>query len=90
VPWLCAYTGARPGEITQLRGADVIERDGTHGLRMTPDAGTVKTKKTRVVPLHEHLIEQGFLKFVAEHGAGPMFYRVVAKQDAHADNHPLN
>ena len=71
VPWLCAYTGARPGEITQLRGADVIEWDGTHGLRMTPDAGTVKTKKTRVVPLHDHLIEQGFLKFVAEHGAGP-------------------
>jgi integrase len=68
----------------------MIERDGTHGLRMTPDAGTVKTKKTRVVPLHDHLIEQGFLKFVAEHGAGPMFYRVAAKQDAHADYHPLN
>ena len=30
VPWLCAYTGARPGEITQLRGGDVIERDGLH------------------------------------------------------------
>jgi hypothetical protein len=25
VPWLCAYTGARPGEMAQLRGADVIE-----------------------------------------------------------------
>jgi integrase len=77
VPWLCAYTGARPGEITQLRGADVIERDGIHGLRITPDAGTVKNKKTRVVPIHEHLIEQGFLRFVEKHGAGPMFYRVT-------------
>ena len=47
VPWLCAYTGARPGEMTQLRGADVIERDGVHGLRITPDAGTVKNKKAR-------------------------------------------
>jgi hypothetical protein len=26
--WICAYTGARAGEITQLRGQDVIERDG--------------------------------------------------------------
>jgi integrase len=87
VPWLCAYTGARPGEMTQLRGADVIERDGIHGLRITPDAGTVKNKKTRVVPIHEHLIEQGFLAFVKKHGAGPMFYR-VAKQDG--GNDPLN
>jgi hypothetical protein len=23
VPWLCAYSGARAGEITQLRGMDV-------------------------------------------------------------------
>ena len=27
-----------------------------------------------MVPLHEHLIAQGFLKFVAKHGAGPLFY----------------
>ena len=87
VPWLCAYTGARPGEMTQLRGADVLERDSLHGLRITPDAGTVKNKKTRVVPIHEHLIEQGFLAFVKKHGAGPMFYR-VAKQDG--GNDPLN
>ena len=84
VPWLCAYSGARPGEITQLRGVDVIERDGIHGLRITPDAGTVKNKKTRVVPIHDHLIEQGFLEFVKKHGAGPMFYR-VAKQDGGND-----
>jgi integrase len=25
-PWLCAYTGARVGEITQLRGVDVVHR----------------------------------------------------------------
>ena len=73
-PWLCAYSGARVGEITQLRGIDVIERDGTHALRITPEAGTVKSRKPRVVPLHEHLIEQGFLEFAANHGDGPLFY----------------
>ena len=74
VPWLCAYTGARSGEITQLRGADVTERDGIHAIQITPNAGTVKSGKARIVPLHEHLIAQGFLKFVARHGNGPLFY----------------
>jgi integrase len=84
VPWLCAYTGARPGEITQLRGSDVIERDGIHGLRITPEAGTVKGNKARVVPLHEHLIAQGFVPFAAQHGPGPLFYR-PAKQNGDKD-----
>jgi integrase len=74
VPWLCAYTGARPGEITQLRKQDVVEQDGIAALRLTPDAGSIKTRKARVVPLHEHLIELGFLTFVAGHGEGPLFY----------------
>jgi integrase len=74
VPWLCAYTGARAGEITQLRVCDVIKRDGVNGLRLTPDAGSTKSGTARTVPLHEHLVEQGFLKFVAEKGEGPLFY----------------
>ena len=74
VPWLCAYTGARPGEITQLRGSDVVEENGIPAIRITPDAGSVKGREPRVVPLHDHLIEQGFLTFVAERGGGPLFY----------------
>jgi integrase len=74
VPWLRAYTGARLGEMTQLRGSDVIQRDGIHAIRITPEAGTVKGDEARVVPLHEHLIGQGFLKFVARRGKGPLFY----------------
>ena len=74
VPWICAYTGARSGEITQLRGADIIERDGIHAIRITPDAGTVKTGHGRVVPIHAHLIKQGFLAHVKANGQGPLFY----------------
>jgi integrase len=74
VPWLCAYTGARVGEITQLRKNDVIEQDGIPALHLTPAAGAVKGGKARIVPLHPHLIGQGFLDFVAQHGAGPLFY----------------
>jgi integrase len=73
VPWICAYSGARAGEITQLRGQDVVERDGIKALRITPDAGAVKTRQARTVPLHEHLIAQGFLDFVNSKGKGRYF-----------------
>ena len=43
-------------------------------IRVTPDAGTVKTREPRTIPLHEHLIAQGFLKFVKSIGEGPLFY----------------
>ena len=80
VPWLCAYTGARPGEITQLRGADVVQEDGIWALRITPEAGSVKGREPRTVPLYEHLIEQGFLKFVDQNGPGPLFYNPRARR----------
>jgi integrase len=83
-PWLAAYSGARMGEITQLRGKDV-----TGGaLRLTPEAGTMKSRKPRSVPIHEHLIEQGFLEFVKASGDGPLFYN-EAKKPAAADD-PTN
>jgi integrase len=34
----------------------------------------------RTVPLHEHLIEQGFLKFVDQNGPGPLFYNPQARR----------
>lgn len=85
VPWLCAYTGARSGEMTQLRGADVIVEDGVHALKITPEAGTVKNRRTRTVPLHEHLTEQGFLSFVNASGKGPLFYNALKQQPGASD-----
>jgi integrase len=40
VMWLCAYSGARSGEITQLRGMDVERRGSFYVMKLTPDAGT--------------------------------------------------
>jgi hypothetical protein len=51
-----------------------MERDGIHALRLTPDAGTIKSGATRMVPAHEHLVAQGFIKFVKSRGDGPLFY----------------
>ncbi|WP_292634075.1 tyrosine-type recombinase/integrase [Mesorhizobium sp.] len=67
VPWLCAYTGARVGEMVQLRPQDLREDpDGGYWvLTITPEAGTVKDKEAREVVLHEHLVERGFPDMVA-------------------------
>jgi integrase len=73
-PWLAAYSGARMGELTQLRGIDIIKRDDIHAIKISPEAGTTKSGKARMVPLHEHLIEQGFLTFVKANGEGPLFH----------------
>ena len=61
VPWIAAYSGARAGEFTQLRRQDVESRPGVGWvMRITPEAGTVKTGEVRVVPLHADLVKQGF------------------------------
>jgi integrase len=79
VPWLCAYTGARVNEITQLRRKDVklVESEGGEKvwvIEITPEAGTVKGGGARSVPLHPHLLEQGFLDFVRSCDRPTLFY----------------
>jgi integrase len=74
IPWLCAYSGARVNELTQLRAEDVRQVDGCWAMNITPDAGTVKDAKARLVPLHSHLIDQGFLHVVEAQGSGPLFF----------------
>lgn len=85
VPWLCAYSGARPGEITQLRGIDVEDRNDLYVMKLTPEAGTIKTGKPRVVPIHEHLIAQGFIEMVNQVGKGALFYNDKTPQRSSVD-----
>lgn len=91
VPWLCAYTGSRPGEMTQLRKEDVEQHQGGFWmLHIRPEAGTVKGSVARTVVLHEHLVEQGFVAFVQKASSGPLFYDPKASGSRVADNDPLN
>jgi integrase len=82
VPWLCAYSGARAGEITQLRWWDIQQHGQVYAMKLTPEAGTMKTGKPRTVPIHQHIIEQGFMEFVKLRGKKPLFY------DPKEDNDP--
>ncbi len=74
-PFIMAYTGARVGEIAQLRKSDFTQSQAEGWvLTVTPEAGSTKSGKLRKVPLHDALVSEGLPDFV--HGAkdGPLFY----------------
>ena len=88
LPLLCATTGARVGEMAQLRGEDIVLQDGIPAVRITAEAGSVKNVGSeRIVPLHPAVLEAGFMAFVKDR-RGPLFYsaerrRADAKKPAH-------
>ena len=79
IPWICAYTGARVNEVTQLRKKDLFRTYDIWAI-ITPDAGTVKDGNIRYVPLHSHLVEQGFVEYVNSRKDGPLFYAESRKR----------
>lgn len=85
VPWICAFTGARVTEIAQLRKEDFSEQSGVLCLRITPDAGSVKTGNYRLVPVHPQLIEMGLYKMVQAMPAGPLFYSTEPRRGKPVD-----
>jgi len=80
IPWICAYTGARVGEIAQLRKEDIQYDEGFWTYRITPEAGTVKDGNFRAIPIHEHLIEQGFLDYVNQSTGEYLFLNIKRGQ----------
>lgn len=91
VPWLCAYSGARVNEITQARALDVAPHKSRNGqtiwcINITPDAGSVKTHEARLVALHPHLIEQGFLRYVKSRKGKHLFYDPARGRDGSSAN----
>ena len=74
VPWICAYSGARVNEITSLLPSDIQQTMKHWCFVLRPEV--TKGKRLRRVPIHKHLIEQGFLKYVEERRriGKPLFY----------------
>lgn len=81
IPFLCAYSGSRPGEMAQLRKQD-LRREGDYWvIRVAPDDDgdnptSVKTDQYRDIVLHEHLVERGFPEFVKAAKPGYLFLNV--------------
>lgn len=82
VPWLCAFTGARVGEMVQLRKEDVRPHGDVWVIRITPEAGTVKDNQAREVPLHPQLVETGFIQFWQSAPEGHLFMVMAGEGDA--------
>lgn len=61
LPLIGLFTGARIGEICQLRPQDVRQEDGVWCLDIVPGPGrTLKTKASkRLIPLHQELLRLG-------------------------------
>lgn len=84
-PWICAFTGARITEVMQMRTDDLITEQGVTCLRITPEAGSVKTGKYRIVPIHPQLIEMGLPAMIRALPAGPVFYSLAPIRGKPAD-----
>jgi integrase len=81
VPVLAAYSGARVGEVAQLRRQDVRQEAGHWLIELTPEAGTIKTNEARKVVLHPHVVELGFPEFARSAPEGHLFLKPSAAGD---------
>ena len=65
VPLIAVYSGARREEICGLETADISAVDGVPVLHIRPNArrGLKNPQSKRIIPVHSHLIELGFLDF---------------------------
>jgi integrase len=72
-PLIACYTGCRISEALQLRKEDV-RKDSSHRVfDFNPAAGSIKSGAYRLVPVHQHLIDLGLLRFVEDADDGPLF-----------------
>ncbi|MEV5024225.1 tyrosine-type recombinase/integrase [Sphingobium sp. LMA1-1-1.1] len=84
IPWICAYTGARVNEISQIRCDDIYKIGDVWVFKITPEAGTVKSNVTRIIPIHSHLIEQGIIGDL-KRGRGAIFYDPSRRRNGDAN-----
>ena len=89
VPWICAFSGARVNEITQMRGQDIekyiLDGEDVWVIKITPEAGTVKNRKVREVPLHPQIVEQ-LPRVRCVPRRRPLFYDPAKKRGGKAGN----
>lgn len=74
VPLICMFTGARIGEVAQMRIGDVTKNGGFwfFWIKHEPEEGmSTKSGKDRPVPMHSALKRMGFLKYVASRAKSP-------------------
>jgi integrase len=86
------HTGARIGEVAQLRRSDFHMRDGMTVIHITAAAGTVKTAESeRSVPLANHLLDDAWFSawlegvMDGEHADRPAFPSMAGRERGPGD-----
>ena len=70
IPIILYYTGCRVEEISQLHKRDIQQRDGVLCMKLQEnETQSIKTGKTRYVPVPLHVIELGFTDFINSRSA---------------------
>jgi integrase len=77
-PWLLCFTGARIGELAELRRKDVREENGVSFLDIRPHEARPGKNATmqRMIPLHPAVLAERFLTYVTtlpDNPDGPLF-----------------
>lgn len=91
LPLLGAYTGARLGELCQLRAVDIQSVDGIPVMVVTDEGENQSVKSDagkRRVPIHSELIRLGFLTYAAavkESGADSLWPTLPLRADKPSD-----
>ncbi|MEE1952952.1 MULTISPECIES: site-specific integrase [Aeromonas] len=81
------FTGARANEICQLYADDVQQVDGIWCLNIRsgrPDQKLKTANSARLVPLHRHLLQNGFIEFVKGRIGGRLFPELPHRQDGYS------
>ncbi|CAD7491074.1 tyrosine-type recombinase/integrase [Aeromonas dhakensis] len=81
------FTGARANEICQLYADDVQQVDGIWCLNIRsgrPDQKLKTANSARLVPLHRHLLQSGFIEFVKGRAGGRLFPELPHRQDGYS------
>ncbi len=79
IPLLCAYSGARLGEICHLREQDVREVDGIPTISFTLSGPLKNRRSMRTIPLHPIVLAAGFLTFVESRRSGVFVSRITPR-----------
>lgn len=70
LPLIALFTGARLGEICQLKVKDIKQEDGIYCFDINEDdeGKSIKTKDSsvRIIPIHQVLLDLGFVSYVKQ------------------------
>ncbi|MCM7453725.1 site-specific integrase [Enterobacter cloacae] len=81
VPIILYYTGCRVEEVAQLHKRDIQHRDGVLCMKLQEnETQSIKTGKTRYVPVPLHVLELGFSEFVSRRNGFLFSDKALAEQ----------